>query len=282
MATKTATKVNPSPASSALTPVNPQTMVKQGSLDASMLADAGAGFEEATREAYAIPFLRILQDLSPQVKAKMSGYIKDAKAGQIFNTVSQALFNDITVIPCHFTQCYIEWTPRTKGGGFVARYDLASGATRMGQTVRDKARNILPNGNELMDTREHYVLVVHPDGSSEGALIAMTSTSLKISRRWMTVIRSPMPTANGRMIERPPMFASAYTFTSEEEANDQGSWFQWHIGERQRVTDLALYEKAKAFHLAMKSGMGRVNYEELAAQRADDRAPQDLHNEIDA
>lgn len=255
-------------------------------LAAQLAQDAGSGFEEASRDSFATPFLRILQDLSPQVKSKMAGYIQGAKPGNIFNTVSGELFDAIRVVPAHFSQCFIEWKPREGegGGGFVARYDVALGAQKMATAVRDGAKSILPNGNELMDTREHYVLFYNEETQeSEGALVALTSSGLKISKRWMSQMRAAVIEVNGRMINS-PMFAWSYKLSAIEEANEKGQWYQWEISDRQRVTDIDLYTKAKSFGLAMKAGQGKVNYEELATQHRETGGdvPGDLNNEIDA
>jgi hypothetical protein len=281
-------------ASSRRNAVQPATAAQQGAgkalasaqtLDALLTQDAGVGFEEAQRDAFAIPFVRILQDLSPQVKPKMSGYIKGAAPGDFFNTVTQGLSKTLRVIPCHYSQRFIEWVPRSKKGGFVAAYDALRGAQMMQTATRDQSRNVLPNGNELMDSREHYVLLVKEDGTTEGALIAMASTALKVSRRWMTTMRNATVEIAGRTINA-PMFAYSYEMTTEEEANEQGSWYQWCIGSPERVINPAHYIAAKTFGAAMRAGNVKVNYDEMrdaagAAQQQQAAPPRGGLNDID-
>ena len=48
---------------------------------------SGEGFAEVTSEDLAIPFLRVLAQLSPQVNKRDAAYVKGAEAGQMFNTV---------------------------------------------------------------------------------------------------------------------------------------------------------------------------------------------------
>jgi hypothetical protein len=252
-------------------------------LAAKMAAAAGKGFEEATRDAFAIPFLRILQDLSPQVKKKMAGYIEGAKPGQFLNTVSQQVSNHLRVVPCYYTQTFIEWTPRDEkeGQGLVAVH--APGAPIIATATRIKGRNTLPNGNILMDTRSHFVLVVNPDGSTEGALIALASTGIKVSRRWMSQMKSStIERSDGSLIPA-PMFAYSYALTTEEEANEQGSWYQWVVGDKALVTDEHVFDAAMLFGEQMKTGAAKVNYAEAApAHAAQPETPADLDNEIDA
>lgn len=263
--------------------VRKNTLPVASTMDAELAADSGSGFEEATRDAYAVPFLSILQDLSPQVKPKMSGYIKGATPGKIYQSVSQELFDSIRVIPCYFSQVFIEWIPRNKGGGFVKTYDPAHGAALAGTAVRDGARNILPNSNELQDTRQHFVLLVREGGAADGCLLPMKSTQLKVSRRWMSQMKSAVVEVQGRIVT-PPMFAWSYKLGVEEESNDQGSWYSWTVQDRERVTDPGLYSQAKAFCQMMKSGAAKVNYEEMQKMEGgggSDR-PADLDNDLDA
>ena len=65
---------------------------KAESLPANLMDDlyagAGQGMENITSEDMQIPFMRILQPLSPQLIKTDSKFIKGASAGDIFNTVT--------------------------------------------------------------------------------------------------------------------------------------------------------------------------------------------------
>jgi hypothetical protein len=259
--------------------------------ESELAEDSGRGFEEATRDAFAIPFLNILQDLSPQVKKKMAGYIEGARPGQFYQSVTQALHDAVRVIPCHFSQVFIEWVPRNNKAadnksGFVAVYDAIEGSAKAKTAVREGGKFVLPNGNELQDTREHYVLQLLEDGSTQPALIALKSSGIKVSRRWMSQMQTAVLEIGGRVIPA-PMFAWSYKLGSEEEANDQGSWYQWTVTDRERVTDIELYRRAKLFGASMAQGKVKVNYEEMAqavdAERrpvSQGEVPGDLDNEM--
>ena len=79
----------------------------------------GLGFEETTSQDMAIPFLRILAQLSPQVNKRDGAYVEGAEAGMMFNTVANKVYDGeqgVTVIPCYYNRRYVEWAPREKGG----------------------------------------------------------------------------------------------------------------------------------------------------------------------
>jgi hypothetical protein len=156
------------------------------------------------------------------------------------------------------------------------------------QAIRDGAKSILPNGHELQDTRQHFVMLVRKDGTTDGCLIPMKSTQIKVSRRWMSQMKAALIEVNGRLIE-PPSFAWSYALSTQEDANEEGAWYSWVIDDRQRVADIDLYNRAKAFKHAMTSGQAKVNYDEMHAadqasqQRSAGAGFSDLDdNEIDA
>ena len=89
---------------------------------------ADQGYEEADRDAFAIPFLSILQSGSPQCKKSEGEYIEGAQEGMFFNTVSNEVVDPEKVpcylIPCHYSRAFVEWQPRETGGGFVAQHSV--------------------------------------------------------------------------------------------------------------------------------------------------------------
>ena len=241
---------------------------EQGSvtLPEFMMNDINAGFEEADKEAYAIPFLAILQSGSPQCKKSDGAYIKGAEEGMIFDTVSQEVidgYEGIIVIPVHYQRRMVEWQPRETGGGFVAEH-LPEQAP---QGERDESGQIvLPNGNYLVDTRYHFVLYRKVDADDwKPALITMSSSQLKKSRRWMTLMRSR------RVAGKPiPMFGAMYHLTTVPESNDKGSWFGWGIAPGDVVMDAELYEQAKAFRDSLLSGEAKVQQPDATHQASEE------------
>jgi hypothetical protein len=227
-------------------------------MQAAFAADSGAGFEEAAASAYAIPFLLILQSGSPQCKKSDGAYIKGAEEGMFFNTVTQELFSGedgIEVIPCHYSQRMIEWKQRESGGGFVAEH--LPGTTS--PTVKDdKNRDILPNGNTLVDTRNHYVLIRDKEGNLSPALVTMSSTQLKKSRQWMSKMQGiKIKDSVGNFVTA-PMSSRVYKLTTTPESNDKGSWFGFRIELINLVENPAEYQAAAEFRAAVKSGVAKA------------------------
>lgn len=225
--------------------------------------DAGSGFEEADSSAYAIPFIQVLQSGSPQCKKSDGAYIKGAEEGMLYNTVTKEIFSGedgIIVIPCHYTQRFVEWKPREAGGGFVGEHlptDPIVGTTEKD----DKGRDLLPNGNTLVDTRNHYVLIVGNDGTVTPALFAMSSTATKVSRQWMSKMQGiKIKKADGTFVTA-PMSSRMYKITTVAKSNDKGSWFVPNVEIHGLVEDMGVYNAAADFRNAVRSGEAKVKHE---------------------
>ena len=147
---------------------------------------ADEGFENVDSKSLALPFLKVLGQLSPQVTQGDSNFMPEAKAGMIYNTVTDELYDGqkgITVIPCFYKLEYIEWKDRDKGAVapvnvYPADSDIMSKTTR-----GDDGKDRLENGNYIEETASHFVVVVEESMASE-ALITMKSTQRKKSKKW--------------------------------------------------------------------------------------------------
>lgn len=216
-----------------------------------MSKDSGGGFEEVTSSDVQIPFVRVIQAMSPQIKKSDSAFIKGAGQGDIFNTVTKQFWSaedGILVIPTYFQQKLLEFVPREQGGGFVGELKASSEEVKKAQR-NDMGAELLENGNELVRTAQHYVKIVHEDGSLENAIVDMKKTQLKKSRGWMSIMM--MQKHNGKTL---PSFSQIYRLKTVEEGNDKGSWYSWSIQHEKMVGEIESYNDAKSFHTSIKSG----------------------------
>ena len=125
-------------------------------------ADAAAGSQNIGQEDLALPFLKVLGQLSPEVNKRNSKYVEGAEPGMIINTVTNELYDGekgINVVPVFYKRQYIEWQDRGESSGAPVKiYDAGDDVP---QTTRDKSfKDRLPNGNYLENTASHFVIVV--------------------------------------------------------------------------------------------------------------------------
>ena len=223
--------------------------------------DQAGGMDQMGQGDFAMPFLRVLGQLSPEVNERDAKYVEGAKAGMIFNTVTKQAYDGVegvNVIPCGYKREYVEWSDRGEGTSApVAIHSVASGiindATR-GADYKDR----LPSGNYLENTASYFVML--PD--MQQALITMKSTQLKVSRSWNSMMNSiKLQGKNG--LFTPAAYSHVYKLSTVQQSNDKGTWFGWNIEKVGPVQDKNLYEAAKQFassvsNVEVKHGEGET------------------------
>ena len=219
-------------------------------------ADANAGSQNMTQEDLALPFLKVLGQLSPEVNERDGKYVQGAKPGMILNSVTNEVFDGakgIDVLPVYYERKYVEWRDRGEGKGSpVAIHDASSDI--MSTTTRDKSfKDRLPNGNYLENTANHYVVVL--GDSPQTALISMKATQLKISRKWNSIMMG-IKLQGKNVLFTPPTYSHIYNLKTVQMSNDKGTWFGWEVSKVGPVQDQGVYQVAKSF--ADKVGKGAV------------------------
>ena len=232
-------------------------VAKAAKLDLAVLASdskdaSGFGNLDLSRDI-AIPYINILQTTSPQLNPSKAEHVEGAKVGQFYNTVSQEVSDSLKVIPVLYQLRYVEWKPRESGGGFVEAHDADSGI--LSKTKRDQltSKDVLENGNYIATTAYHYVLVQGADGNWSQAVISMTSTQLKKSRRWNSLMLTQKVQGPSGSFT-PPTYAMIYNLTTVSESNDRGSWFGYQLEKAGQVEDADIYNEAKSFSTAASRG----------------------------
>ena len=236
---------------------------KTASLPANVFEDdAAKGLGSIGQEDLALPFLKILGQLSPEVNKRDGKYVEGAEPGMIYNSVSGDLYDGvkgINVIPCFYKLEYIEWKDRGEGPGApVAIYDSSSDI--MSKTKPDaNYKDRLPNGNYIEKTASHFVIVEGDSPST--ALISMKSTQLKISRKWNSMMSGiKMKGKNG--LFTPASFSHIYRLKTTQMSNDKGTWFGWEVSKIGPVTDQSLYGQAKSFSENISKGNVKAKHGE--------------------
>ena len=228
-----------------------------GALASNMFeADADKGSQNMTQDDLALPFLKVLGQLSPEVNKRDGKYVEGAEPGMILNSVTNEVFDGtkgVQVLPVFYERKYVEWADRGDSKGApVAIHNAESDI--VSTTTRDKSfKDRLPNGNYLENTANHFVIVLGK--SPQSALISMKATQLKISRKWNSMMMGiKLQGKNG--LFTPPTYSHIYNLKTVQMSNDKGTWFGWDVSQVGPIQDKGVYEIAKNF--AERVGSGEI------------------------
>ena len=227
-------------------------------------ADANAGSQNITQDDLALPFLKVLGQLSPEVNKQHGKYVQGAEPGMILNTVSNECYDGskgIEVLPVYYHRQYVEWQDRGESKGApVAIHSAASDI--LSKTTRDKSyKDRLPNGNYLENTANHYVVLLGKTPTT--ALISMKATQLKVSRKWNSMMMGIKLQGKDGLFT-PPTYSHIYKLKTVQMSNDKGTWFGWDVSKLGPISNKSVYDIARSF--AERVSKGEIQAKPEAAE----------------
>ena len=147
---------------------------------------AGRGNEEVGN-AIAIPRIKLLQKMSPEVDKYNAKYVEGADVGQFINSISNELYGEeLYAISLKFKIEYVVWRSLDAGGGLLGNF-----ATQA-EAEAEVAAQEKPSEYEIKDTHSHVLLLKNPEAGelSHPIIMDFTSSKLRVSRSWNTQIAS--------------------------------------------------------------------------------------------
>jgi len=233
---------------------------------------SGSGLEDISSQERVIPFINVLQALSPEVEE-----MDNAKAGMLLNKGSQDLiagdegFYFLPVV--RQPSVFVEWKPRDAGGGLVGRHTRSSdvvqeAAAACRERGEDPQYTLLWTGepeksNELRET--HYLYGFVLEGNPEEgdweivgqAILSFGSTKIKVYKKFISSI--------DMLKGRPPLFAHPTLIRTIKEKNNKGEFYNFKLSpangtlrdsqlQMDAEDDLELMKKAHQFAAEIHKG----------------------------
>lgn len=211
-------------------------------------AYSGKGLENVSAKDLVIPFIKISQDLSAQVKSGI------AKEGQIFNPTSKLAVDEYRFVPCYVTMDYVEWLPQA--GGFVGRHQ--AGDAIVAEAAKNEGK--LPNKNVIQQTFYIYGVEVNEDGSPGMFIcIPFASTTIKAYKNLMTSVTTLLVDDGTGKRVNPPLFAHCVKMVGRDDIKFQSKNCDLLPASGQTFedslipVDSALFQKALECHAMAES-----------------------------
>lgn len=210
--------------------------------------DASLGFDEVKPEDFGIPIVRVLQKMSSAVDER-----EGAKAGDFYISSSDQLFSGsegLQVIPSYYKKIWAIWTPRDLGGGYQGELAFNDPIALEAKEVGNK--RVLENGDELVETVQWYLTILN-DGINMRVLFPMSSTQLRVSRKFISLSAGIKLKNSEGDLYTPPMFSHVYRMNTVLESNTKGSWYSMNLSVVGPVQEAGLYQNAREFYEMMKA-----------------------------
>jgi hypothetical protein len=242
--------------------------------------DTGAGTENVTGDEFQIPFLRILQALSPQCRPVAAGGLAGAKPGMIFNAGTGEMFDGekgIPFLPVHRDHNFVEFYPRPPEGpgGFVGLH--APDAPKIVQ-LRAKHGKFgkLPSEDDKGDTTEigeaYYLYGLVGLAMPAMVLVPFASTQIKKYKNFMArIIGIKYEGPDGKPVS-PPLWAHRWNLTTVYETKGTNNFYGWSLtmagdtaAEARLATNDPLYVQGREFYNLIKTGQAKADYAKAAA-----------------
>ena len=228
--------------------------------------DIGAGFDGQTSEDIGIPYLALMQQMSPEVTAEGS----EVKMGQWVCRGTGEVFKDgVTIIPCLTRHVYREWQSRDPTSSApVADHEIDSPLiikVRKDQPFGDYSHPDNPD-HPLVEVFDMFCVHLTSDGVGIPAVVSFSSTAIKSYKEFILRARSLLvQLPDGRKIN-PPLFSTAYTLRSKRVEKKPHAWavpvvtFADPAGaEKSRILPSSeLYAQAKSLREAVLSGQAKA------------------------
>lgn len=238
--------------------------------------DAGAGFEGQDAADITIPFLAVLQSNSPQVADG------DATAGQLYNTVTEETFDEVTIVPAFTERVFVEFVPREQGGGFKGVHAPNSAVVRAAiDGCKEFGKYNTPDGNQLVETFTVYGVQLDDSDEVIGMItMGFTSMKIKVYKKWNTRVRSFQLNVGGRRVS-PPLYAHKVVVSTDKQKNSKGTFFNVALspaggklgvpGASLLSPDSSAFQAAKDCGDLVKKGIAKAGH--VADDTSDEEVP---------
>jgi len=242
---------------------------------------AGDGWDNTDSDDFTIPFLTVLQAMSPQVDESDGAYIEGAKAGMLLNTASNELYSGkdgVEFVPCLTQHLFVEWKNRqTDGGGFIGIHECDAKIVAEAKAASPSfGKYTVPveegTPHDLVETFYIYGLLVKGDEILTPCMLSFNSTKIKAYKAALTPLR--------HVKGRPPLFAFRMLITTKPEKNAKGSFYNFKIVPAKgdaisslMAPDCDIVLAAKEFKDQASQGKAKVDHGGSAAGDGGSEAP---------
>jgi len=207
---------------------------------------SSAGNENIGSDDLLIPRIIQAQALSPQVDKSDPKYIEGLEVGDLFNSLSNAIYpNPTVIVPFAFEKTWPVYKKREHEGGLVGICSSEEEAKKL-MSEQDN-----PDYCEVQPTHVHWVFAQDANDKWDAAAIHMYSTKLTTSKSLNTLIRMRGGARWGCMFD---------LASKADEIKGKGKFQRLVISNHEGWPSKELVERAKEYHTMVTSNSVRTEY----------------------
>ena len=232
-----------------------KTPIEKTALPQHVLNATGKGMDNIDQSMFVLPRIKLLQDMSPEVKKTSEKRIPGAEAGDLMLHTSDEVFKDLYVINLKVKTGYVAFNEHTKmpfrpmtndpaedgADGLFSTIAKAEAAlffvgTDPNKIISTPGKSGPPDGYTILESHRHFVHVIDPESLKlkTPAVVDFIKTKVAISKTWNTQI-----TTQGG-----DRFSSIWKLGSKVQTWNDNSWFNYSINFHDWATQ-DLYEQAE-------------------------------------
>ena len=220
----------------------------------------GQGLENVTSADKAIPRLYLLQKGTPAADEDSDGYVKGAKVGMLWNSLTNELHdarNGVRILPVFMHKDIVERDPLNNK--FVAIHPLNTPLLAQ-CTLNEKRVPIRnDNGNKMVETANHFVVVISASGEVSWGIISMASGAMSTSKKLIGLADAiRLPRKNGMGRYQPPSFSHVFVLKSVAKKDEKFTWMAWEVEVEGPVQDPDAFAFAAEFFKAIAEGRAKA------------------------
>jgi len=190
-----------------------------------------AGFDNTDASDAVVPSIRVMQDLSPEVKER-----GDVKPGMLLHTsdIENPIDGNVgaLIIPCYHHKCFTHWLKRREGGGKIGEYDfnhpfIVDHFNEKGERPWGKFE-VNSGKEEVIETHHLYLVMITADGDPLPARMSLQSTATPAWRDLNTKVQSFRVSVGQRRVAV-ALTTQLFNLTTLEKKDGQDSWYVPHF-----------------------------------------------------
>lgn len=222
-----------------------------------LLNATGKGMENVDQSMLTLPRVKLLQDMSPEVKKSSDRRIEGAEPGHLMLSTGSELFEEMFVINLKLKTGFVAFSEESKmpframaaegeegaDGLFSSKEKAESALIFEGidpdKVVSTPGQQAPRDGYTLLESHRHYVLVLDPESGrvKTPAVVDFIKTKVAISKNWNTMIA----TQGG------DRYSSVWRVGAKVQTWGDNSWYNYDVSFHGWATDELYKEADKVF-----------------------------------